>query len=417
MKKHPIYIAVFAFLLSGLRAADVEVNAVLAPFQNQTGVVLKVLDADGAIVGRSIDRSRSAAVDPASWLVSWGGGGSTESFVPASLKIAPSSGGAASLLTAILPADLGDADTGEDQWHLRIAGTAASPALVVNLPGGGVKEFVSIDVDLAPFHKAEPKIVARVDPEFTVGGGDDGSIFALSFDYNTGIGLTDDNQIYGLSAQFEGSFTPDPGSSPLVYGRYSGDLRGFRTWSIPRNEMVNGSLYFDLNTHFEADQQTDNYNYTVGAGVWGFLGVKPLTLLSKGLYSGLNLGTKSMTEPPVLTTFLGYDRIVDSEHEDSEIVQGQDRIRFRARYRTPFWRDVDLPVLPTVFDVDGVVDYGGVWDLDRDRALPELKASLEFMPKSIADGKLAFSLSYVSGKISPTFVDEDAFLAGMRLRF
>lgn len=431
MKPNIILAAFWMLVLATLTApaGDLKVKALLFGFDGdkdssvspESSVKIKVVDGDGKDVKNCIDVGRSGAMNPAKWKLVWTDSSASETFKVSDIKRFPSQGPAASQIVAKLPADLGKASIGKKKWRLVIAGTATSPALVLNDPDGSIIHMPTVDIEVLTAHEDDEDLIKRfkpVEPNIAFGGGDDGAIFSIAFSYCSPAHLTADNQLYGMHAQFEGTFTPDPGESLLIYGRYSGEFGAFRTWGIPKNDIATGSLYFDLNSRFESDQQTENYNWTLGTGVWGFIGLKPLTLFSKALYSALNFGQgKKMSEPPVLTTYLGYEHILSSATESAATDPGDDRMRFLLRYRTPFWRDVALPILPTVFDVDGVVDFSGVWDFDEGRVLPEVKAGVEFMPKSIADGKLAFSVNYVSGKIAPTFVDEDAFLAAMKLRF
>jgi hypothetical protein len=431
MKPNTLLAAVWILVLGALTASagDLKVKALLFGFDGnrdrnvspESSVKIKIVDDRGKPVKNCIDVSRSGALNASKWKLEWTSQHANESFKVTDVRRFPSQGNEVAEIVAKLPADLGKASLGKRKWRLIIAGTEGSPALVLKEPDGSIVHIPTLDIEVLPAHDDDVDLIERfkpVEPNIAFGGGDDGAIFSIDFSYRSAAILTDDYQLYGMHGQFEGSFTPDPGESLLMYGRYSGEFGAFRTWGIPENDLATGSLYFDLNSRFESDQQTDNYNWTLGTGVWAFIGFKPLTLFSKGLYSAVNLGHgDAMTEPPVLTAYLGYEHILNSEAEAGTAAQGDDRMRFLVRYRTPLWRDVDLPILPTVFDVDGVVDFRGVWDFDEGRVLPEVKAGVEFMPRSITDGKLAFSVNYVSGKISPTFVDEDAFLAGLKLRF
>ena len=427
MKFKPIITCLALLTLSATAWADLKLEAVFAASDPATdgstlkvpSVQLYVLDPGGLPAKKSIDKARSGALTLANWSIKRAEAGS-QPLAFTRLKPAPSSGDRATELTAHLPADNGDADFSKEDWHLLIAGTASAPALTLVNADGTEQTFASIDLVLPPMEKS-PIAMLKLSPDFdhqvTLGGGEDGSIFALALHYNPPPRLTDNDQLYGLHFDFDGTFTPDPNDALKLYGKVDSDAGFFRSIRVGPTDIISGSLRLTLDTHFESDQKADNYNWTVGAGVWGFLRFKPMTLLSKGLYSVVNLGQSSMTDSPILTLFAGYDYVASSELDATAAAQGDQRLRFRARYRTPLWRDVDLPLLPTVFDVDGVADFSGIWDFDHSRVMPEIKASIEFMPRSVADNKLAFAITYVSGKISPTFVDEDAFLAGLRWRF
>jgi hypothetical protein len=63
------------------------------------------------------------------------------------------------------------------------------------------------------------------------------------------------------------------------------------------------------------------------------------------------------------------------------------------------------------------VDAGATWEADGADVHPTVRVSLEFQPVKFKDSNLAFTLTYAKGEFSPTFVDEDAFLAGLKLRF
>jgi hypothetical protein len=385
-----------------------------------TALILKVRDDDEKVVWKAINAAQSSATDVSKWSLHWQSGTKSATVSLSNLRRMPSSGNQVSQLGATVSTELGDADLAKDTWKLVIAGDASAPAITLDATDGQHVVIPSVSISVPALPKEESDYIEKftpISPNLTLGGGEDGSLFGIDFAYKSPVHLTADDQLYGVHGEFTGSFTPKPDEALRLYSRFSGDFGGFRTVRIPSNSWVTGSLYLDINTHFESDQQADNYNWTVGTGVWGFIGLKPLTLFSKGLYSVLNLGQHTMEDSPILTVFAGYDYIASSELDASANPQGDQRVRFLARYRTPLWRDVDLPILPTIFDVDGVADFSGIWDFDHSRVMPEIKASIEFMPRSVKDNMLAFTLSYVSGKISPTFVDEDAFLAGLRWKF
>lgn len=413
----PAFATTEAKVYAQLLTLDSKVDATT---DRKATIELKLLDGTGKPLAKSINRANSSAMDVSNWLLTWSNGKDKESIKLTGLKAFPGSG-EVTTITAVLPSDLGKADLTKDQWHLTVVGSGAKPALTYSLADGSTHSIRSVDVDVGSLGENEAGLIEKykpVKPKFSIESGEDGSLFGVSFLYVSGIKFADDDlDLYAMHAQFEGAFTPEPEDDLTVYGRFSGDVGLFRSWGIPKNEVATGSLYFDLNSRFESDQQADNFNWSFGAGVWGFVGLKPVTLFSGQLYSILNLGRETMEDPPILTTYLGYDRVVESDHEAGVPDQGEDRIRGIVRYRTPFWRNVDLPLLPTVFDVDGVVDFSAVWDLEVNSFRPEVKTSLEFLPKSVKDDKLAFTISYVSGKISPTFVDEDAFMAGIRYAF
>jgi hypothetical protein len=415
--------------IPGVTAGQLKVQALLFghepdPFSQvsfEPSIKIKVFDSQGDPVKNAIVLDRSGLVDASKWQVEWAGQQKLESFTVSRIQHFPSQGSAATEIVAKLPADLGVASIDEPAWRLVISGSDASPALVLREGDGNVTTLASLELEVQPAGADDPDLIERfmpVEPNLEFGGGGDGAVFSADFSFRSSARLTEDNQIYGLHGQFEGSFTPDPAESLLMYGRYSGEFGAFRTWGIPANPLSTGSLYFDLNSRFESDQETENYNFTGGTGVWGFLGFKPLTLFSKGLYGIVNAGRgEAMPEPPILTGYLGYDYVLDAEREPGTPATGENRIRSLVRYRTPLWRNLVGPLLPTAFDVDTVIDFSGIWDLDQDRMLPEFKSGFEFMPRSVSEGKLAFTINYVSGNISPTFVDEDAFLAGLKLRF
>ena len=428
MYRHLLPLVFAALIAPAIAASEAKVKAQLltldstvdSTMDRKPTIELELIDETGKPIAKSVNRTKSSAMDVSNWQLTWSNGKNKESFKVTGLKAFPSSG-EVTKITAVLPSDLGNADLTKDQWHLTVVGTATKSALTYTLEDGSTHSIRRIDVDVGSLGGNEAGLIEKyqpVKPKLSIEAGEDGSLFGFSYLYVSGIDIVEDNlDLYAMHAQFEGAFTPDPEDDLTVYGRFSGDVGLFRTWGIPKNEFATGSLYFDLNSRFESDQQADNYNWSFGAGVWGFVGLKPVTLFSGQLYSILNLGREEMEEPPILTTYLGYDRIVESDHEAGIPDQGEDRIRGLVRYRTPFWRNVDLPLLPTVFDVDGVVDFSAVWDLEVNSFRPEVKTSLEFLPKSVKDDKLAFTISYVSGKISPTFVDEDAFMAGIRYGF
>jgi hypothetical protein len=425
--KNLVTLLVLSILIAPRLFADFTVHATFAATdpaadsstQKVPSVQLYVLDGGGKSAKKVIVGAHSGALDLSKWSAHRSSDG-TQVLGFDKLQRAPSSGAYVTELNAWVKADAADADLTKEDWRLHIAGTARAPALTLTRPDGSIQTIAAVDIAIEPLDDRGQHMLALT-PDFehqiTLGGGEDGSILALSLHFNPPPKLTKDDQPYGMNFDFEGTFTPDPDDALKLYGKFEGDLGVFHSLRIPASDFMNGSVRLAASTHIESDQKVDNYNWTVGVGAWGFLRLQPVTTFSKGLYSVVNLGQRSMTDAPILTLFSGYEYIASSELDATAEAQGNQRMRFRARYRTPLWRDVDLPILPTVFDVDAVADISGVWDFDHSRVLPEFKASIEFMPRSVADQKLAFTLTYISGKISPTFVDEDAFLAGLKFRF
>jgi hypothetical protein len=376
-------------------------------------------DANGKQVRLSIDTAHSGAMSATNWTLHHQAGGKSKSYQVKDLKMQPS--GQPFTTQVIVTAD-GDAtveDMGKDAWRVVIKGSAAQPALTLRAADGTTETIAQVEVAVPKMNEGTKSLLSTFVPfesKFDAGGGEDGSLYGLSFTYKSPARIVKDNDITAWHAQFEGSFTNSPDDALSLYGRFQGDAGWFRSVEVPASDFINGSLFLDLNTHFESDQQADNYNYTVGAGVWGFLSVQPLVKFSSLLYGVTSLG-QEMKDAPILTLYAGYDFVAASQHDATAAPQGENRARFRARYRTPIWRDLDLPIMPTAFDVDAVADYAATWDFRSDRVFSEFKGTLEFMPQSVKDRKLAFTLSYVSGQILPTFVDEEAFLAGLRWKF
>lgn len=383
---------------------------------------LMVYDSPGKHIDHCINTARSSATNAANWTVHFADNGSDKTFAVKDVKLQPAAQPFTTMIIVSLAEDVSVDDMKKDGWRVEIKPTAAQPALTVRTTNGSVETVETLDRPVTKMSDGVAAVLSSFQPfekKFDFGGGDEGALFGLSFTYRTPVRIAHDNDLYGFHVQFDGSVTPNPDDALRLYGRYQGEAGFFRSVELGRgrDSWVNGSLFFDANTRFESDQQADNYNYTVGAGVWGFLGVKPLAKVSQGIYWITNLGQREAAYGSLLTFYAGYDFVAASEHDAQAAEQGENRARFVARYRTPLWHDVDLPVLPTTFDVDGVADYTATWDFQSGKLLSEVKATVEFIPKSTKDDNLAFTLSYVSGKISPTFVDEEAFLAGLRWRF
>ncbi len=409
--------------------AEMRIDIIFATSEDKPGdqkiirvpaVTLAVFDGEDE-VKKCIDTARSGAVSALSWSLQQTIDGEVRTFGITELHTQPRLGPYATEIVGKLDGEVSGADLDKEGWRVIINGTDANPALTLKKPSGEISKVARVEQAMAKIHKGDLALIDEFQPKekkFDVGGGEDGALFGLSFSYRSPATIVKENDIRAFHAQFDGSFTPDPEKALSLYGRFEGEAGYFRSVEVGPTDFINGSVLFDVNTRFEGDQKLDNYNYTLGAGVWGILGLKPVSQLSQAIFWIANLGQQKLDRrPPVLTLFAGYDYVAASEHDATAAEQSENRARFMIRYRTALWHDVDLPVMPTVFNVDAVADYNAVWDFAQSSVLSEWKATLEFIPKSINDDKLAFTVSYVSGKISPTFVDEDAFLAGLRWKF
>ena len=76
-----------------------------------------------------------------------------------------------------------------------------------------------------------------------------------------------------------------------------------------------------------------------------------------------------------------------------------------------------LPLMEGTFNVNFLVDLSANWEPDNSAVHPETRLSLEFQPRKFEEANLAFALTWAKGEFSPTFADEDAFLAGLRWKF
>lgn len=382
-------------------------------------VDLLLLDDAGLPVRKVIVADASTAGNAATWTLEWTGTTPATPFAFARVQRRPSAGGLVSEFSAPAP-DLGKADPSKTSWHLKISGSAGKPALTF-LDASGKRQVVqNLDLPVKPLPKIDKGFIGTfkpMEPKVSVEGGSDGALFGIELAYKSPFHINDRNEIFGFHADFEGTFTPDPDDTPTLYGRYAGNAGLLKGFALPTNSVISGSLLVDVNTRFEADQQARNYNYTVGVGVWGFVSLAPLEWASAGLRRALSFGHEITDTASVLTLFAGYDSVVDSKREAEAGMEGDQRMRFRARYRVPLVEKLRLPLVSTLYQVDGVADFSGVYEFKGGRFLPEWKASLEFAPLEAAQGKMAFVISYQEGKITPTFADEEAFLAGLKLRF
>lgn len=337
------------------------------------------------------------------------------------VRTRPSSGALVSQLVAPVP-DLGDADLSKGSWRLRITGKGRNPAPALGFLDEDGKQQVlkTIDLPVTPLPEEDRSFLESfqaVEPKLSAESGSDGGLFGLSFGFVSPFRVNDRNEVMGLHAELEGNFTFDPDDAPTLYGRYAGSAGLLKGVALPFQRVIKGSLLLDLNSRFESDQQTDNYNATVGLGVWGFVSIPVLDAAAGGLRRLISFGAPSQDTASVLTLYAGYDWLAASERDPDFVALGDQRMRFRARYRVPLVEKLRLPIVSSAFQIDGLAEFSGIYDIDEGRFLPEWLTSLEFTPAESNNAKVAFVLTYQAGRILPTFLEENALLAGLRIKW
>ena len=382
-------------------------------------VELWISDDEGKPVAKRVVPAKSAAVRGTGWTLVHEEAGKSVVHKVDGVRRRPSSGDLVSQLVAPVP-ELGAADPSNGSWRLKIAGSAASPALTYLDEAGQRQVLPSLDLPVAPLPEGDAdgiEAFKAVEPRISAETGSDGGLFGLSLGYASGFGINDRNETLGFHAELEGNFTFEPDDAPTLYGRYMGSAGLLKGVALPFNRIASGSLMLDLNTRFESDQQTDNYNATVGVGCWGFVSLPMLEAVASGLRRLVNFGAPSKDTASVLTLYAGYDWMAASERDPDFVALGDQRLRFRARYRLPLVEKLRLPIVASAFQIDGIADFSGIYDIDEGRFLPEWLTSLEFTPADTKGAKVAFVLTYQAGRILPTFLEENALLAGLRIKW
>lgn len=178
---------------------------------------------------------------------------------------------------------------------------------------------------------------------------------------------------------------------------------------------VRGLFQTGLSSRFEADQMFDKINLTVGWTNWLSLNSPGLSKFATALCFA---GKPEANVPPILVFSYDYvspvknDLPADDQGEDT----GRNRLRGRFYWSIQLAHDADLFVVKH-YNIDFLIDVGGVYDFESGKALPDVRLSLDIGPQTENDTAPKFTLSFVNGRTTPTFRNYNALLVGFKQPF
>ena len=284
----------------------------------------------------------------------------------------------------------------------RVAGQQFTITETIVLEAGGPDK---IDMDF--LEKSAP-----LKSSVELGGGEDGALLSLRVRY--GRSVSDNHRLVRVLANFEADLSPgSKANDSLIYGHVLGEVNGL--WQVPFREggYFQGSAFYGVVGSFESDQQFDNWDASIGLTGWWFVNCDAIRKFG----DLLRLSRDKDTPVHPLSFKLSGNYIYASEREAAQKDAGDFRASARAIWLNRIYSNAALPLVAARFDVNLLVDAGMVWEPEGADMHPTARVSLEFQPLEAKDSNLSFSLTYAKGEFSPTFVDEDAFLAGLKLRF
>lgn len=300
-------------------------------------------------------------------------------------------------------------------YRVVISPVGDTPALQVNTGNGPENMRGPLTLEAGKFAPEDTGFLDRsapLKPSLEIGGGSDGAW--LSLRWSDGEYIAGSGDFARWFASLEADLSPsDEASDSLVTGRIAGDFEGLWRVIDTRDQWIDVTTFAGLSTNFESSQDFDNWDAKLGLASWWYFQGTPIQ--SFGNILRISSDKDHYSHPIALKLSADY---VFAYERGTGIADPEDiQVSARLIWLNRIYTDARLPFIDSRFDVNLLVDVGTVWEPDASKLHPETKLSLEFEPQAYKDNKLAFALTWAQGEFSPTFVDEDAFLAGIKLRF
>lgn len=380
------------------------------------GISIKIYDDAGKILnGMPINRHQSAAADPAGAFVTITttdkDGAETTLPTPSSVTTPDANNdGWVKVVSIFLPVEL-DADT---TYKVQLRPNGGTPALTYRVDDVETRITDPLVLNAGKPSKNDIEFLeksATLEPSFEIGGGEEGALLALH--WSAGGNTAKHGDYARWFANIDANVSPnEDASDSLITGRIVGDLEGL--WRIidTRNGQNDVTTFLGVSANFESSQDFANWDANVGVASWWYLQIKAVEKLGDVLRI-------SSDEYPVhpIALKIAADYVYASEREEGK--QDPEDIQLSARllWLNRIYTEATLPFMKSQFDVNLLVDVGATWEPGSGGVHPETRLSLEFAPEKFKDANLSFALTWAKGQFSPTFTDEDAFLAGLKLRF
>ena len=317
--------------------------------------------------------------------------------------------------TAAITYDLPASAAADAEFEVKLQPHGTTPAITFTINGQPTVIAGPITLKAGTLNELDlPYLTSKgvLRPSLEFGGGDDGSLLSLRF--RNGGKLLDGHDYARWFLDIEADLSPgDASDSSLIYGRVKGEFDALWRVPFPHDSWVVGCAFFGVDAGFKSDQHFDNWDATVGLTSSWFVNLPPIDALGHLMHLSKDDGVL----PHPLAFKLGADYVYASERTSGNADPEDIQISAHLIWLNRIYSGVTLPLMTASFDINFVVDVAAIWQPGVSEVHPETRLSLEFMPQAIDDAKLAFALTYAKGQFSPTFVDEDAFLAGLRWKF
>lgn len=382
---------------------------------SKPSIAVRIYDDDTPIPGSPINVRRSAAAngDGGGVTIIATGKDGKETTLPGPVSVQYGDfddDGWVSGLSLFLPGKVDMAAT----YRVILHPVGNTPALQFNAGSGPENVRGPLTLPAGKFSADDIEFLERsavLKPSLEIGGGADGAW--LSLRWSDGRFIAGSGDFGRWFANLEADLSPsDEASDSLITGRIAGDFEGLWRVLNTRDQWIDVTTFAGLSTNFESSQDFDNWNANLGLASWWFIQGDPVQTFG----NILRISSDDHDSHPIALK-LSADYVFAYERgtgiADPDDLQVSARLMWLGRIYT----DARLPFLDAPFDVNLLVDIGTTWEPDSSNLHPQTKLSLEFEPQAYKDSKLAFALTWAQGEFSPTFVDEDALLAGLKLRF
>jgi hypothetical protein len=360
----------------------------------------------------TINKGRSAAADPAGRYLSLfsiaKNGEETALPKPASVQCPDfDEDGWVPMITIFLPVDA-DPDV---EYRVVLRSGGGDPAISFK-SGDGLNTLAGPLEFKAKFLKEDlPEASKPLAPSLSIGGGSDSAL--LSLRWSAGGKIARDGEFGRWFANVEADLSPtEAAAESLITGHVEGNLEGLWRLIDTRDQPVDITTYVGIAANFDSNQDFDDWDAKLGLSSWWFIQGKPIQKFGSLLRLS---GDDYPSHPLAIKLFANY---VAAHERSTGIAEPEDfQVSARLMWLNRIFTSARLPFMEAAFDVNLLVDIGTTLEPDRSQLHPETKLSLEFEPQAYKDSNLAFALTWAHGEFSPTFVDEDALLAGIKLRF
>jgi|GEM_PF-2830760 len=301
-------------------------------------------------------------------------------------------------------------------YRIHLNGSPSRPAVTAVLPDGSRKVFTGpLDLSTGKINPVDGDFLNRsraLRSSIEFGGGSDGALASLKLRY--GYAKLDSEHLLRLTAMLDASLSPEGDSLASLSSLYSNvdaEVNLIGQTLLPEDSVLDGCIFYGLDSRFDSTQNFRNYDGSLGVTTWFFVNFGLLNSFSDLLH----LNGSSGGHPLALQ--IAGDHVFASERQAGLQENAEWQVRLHLIWMARLLSKVSLPLWEDPFHVNLLVDVSASWRPEDSKVFPETRLSLEFNPVRFEKQELAFTLTYASGSFSPTFVNENALLAGLKWRF